>query len=291
MDQQRKVIYERRLQIIDGDDLEEHTEDLLAGAAEKLVAEHCPTEFEEDWDLKGLVDGLMQYYPTKFTVADLEQAATTEDLVESIVEEALDYYEKHGEAMPGGAETMRQIERDVYLQIMDAALARPPGRDGQPQGRHPPALDRPGRPPQRLAAGGLLHVRPADGGHRQRLPALHPPRRGRAAPPRRSPTWTRRCTPPPRTRWPRPLPWPPRWLADQGANVPGDRRPGARPPSASRPAGRPDRAPAKAQIKRPNAPDPDALAPIVKAQTEKVGRNEPCWCGSGKKFKFCHGAA
>src|SRR5580698_4763437 len=120
MDQQRKVIYERRLQIIDGDDLEEHTEDLLAGAAEKLVAEHCPTEFEEDWDLKGLVDSLAQYYATKFTVADLEQAATTEDLVESIVEEALDFYEKHGEAMPGGAETMRQIERDVYLQIMDA---------------------------------------------------------------------------------------------------------------------------------------------------------------------------
>ena len=100
MDQQRKVIYERRLQIIDGDDLEEHTEDLLAGAAEKLVAEHCPTEFEEDWDLKGLVDSLAQYYPTKFAVADLEQAATTEDLVESIVEEALDFYEKHGEAMP-----------------------------------------------------------------------------------------------------------------------------------------------------------------------------------------------
>ena len=23
---------------------------------------------------------------------------------------------------------------------------------------------------------------------------------------------------------------------------------------------------------------------------EKLGRNEPCWCGSGKKFKNCHGA-
>jgi len=22
----------------------------------------------------------------------------------------------------------------------------------------------------------------------------------------------------------------------------------------------------------------------------KVGRNEPCWCGSGKKYKRCHGA-
>jgi hypothetical protein len=48
---------------------------------------------------------------------------------------------------------------------------------------------------------------------------------------------------------------------------------------------------AKAQVSRPNAPDPDAMRPTVKAQTEKVGRNEPCWCGSGKKFKFCHGAA
>ncbi len=67
MDQQRKVIYERRLQIIDGDDLEEHTEDLLAGAVEKQVAEFCPSEFPEEWDLKGLIDGVTQYYPTKFT--------------------------------------------------------------------------------------------------------------------------------------------------------------------------------------------------------------------------------
>jgi preprotein translocase subunit SecA len=47
----------------------------------------------------------------------------------------------------------------------------------------------------------------------------------------------------------------------------------------------------KAQIKRPNAPDADAMAPIVKEKHEKVGRNDPCWCGSGKKYKFCHGAA
>jgi preprotein translocase subunit SecA len=33
------------------------------------------------------------------------------------------------------------------------------------------------------------------------------------------------------------------------------------------------------------------MVPIVKAEHEKVGRNDPCWCGSGKKFKFCHGAA
>ena len=120
MNQQRKVIYERRLQIIDGDDLEERTEDLLAGAAEALVAEHCPSEFQEEWDLKALIDGLTQYYPTKFSVEDLAQASTTDELVESIVEEGLEYYEQHSESMPDGADTMRQIERDVMLQLIDA---------------------------------------------------------------------------------------------------------------------------------------------------------------------------
>jgi len=36
---------------------------------------------------------------------------------------------------------------------------------------------------------------------------------------------------------------------------------------------------------------PEILQPVVKAPTEKLGRNEPCWCGSGKKFKLCHGAS
>jgi preprotein translocase subunit SecA len=37
--------------------------------------------------------------------------------------------------------------------------------------------------------------------------------------------------------------------------------------------------------------DGDSQAPLVKAPSEKIGRNEPCWCGSGKKYKLCHGAA
>jgi preprotein translocase subunit SecA len=28
----------------------------------------------------------------------------------------------------------------------------------------------------------------------------------------------------------------------------------------------------------------------VVGDNEKVGRNDPCWCGSGKKYKKCHGA-
>jgi preprotein translocase subunit SecA len=38
------------------------------------------------------------------------------------------------------------------------------------------------------------------------------------------------------------------------------------------------------------ASDPRPVsAPIVRSEAEKVGRNDPCPCGSGKKFKQCHG--
>jgi preprotein translocase subunit SecA len=35
--------------------------------------------------------------------------------------------------------------------------------------------------------------------------------------------------------------------------------------------------------------EPEPMKPIVKTDEEKVGRNDPCYCNSGKKFKNCHG--
>ena len=34
---------------------------------------------------------------------------------------------------------------------------------------------------------------------------------------------------------------------------------------------------------------PEPADTVVKSENEKLGRNDPCWCGSGKKFKNCHG--
>jgi preprotein translocase subunit SecA len=36
---------------------------------------------------------------------------------------------------------------------------------------------------------------------------------------------------------------------------------------------------------------PATMAPVVKTEWEKTPRNAPCPCGSGKKFKLCHGKA
>ncbi len=38
------------------------------------------------------------------------------------------------------------------------------------------------------------------------------------------------------------------------------------------------------------APSQAGLQTVVASPHEKTGRNDPCWCGSGKKFKKCHGA-
>ena len=37
-------------------------------------------------------------------------------------------------------------------------------------------------------------------------------------------------------------------------------------------------------------PPPQVIETRVLSEEEKIGRNDPCWCGSGKKFKKCHGA-
>ena len=286
MNQQRKVIYERRLQIIDGDDLEERTEDLLAGAAEALVAEHCPSEFQEEWDLKALIDGLTQYYPTKFSVEDLAQASTTDELVESIVEEGLEYYEQHSESMPDGADTMRQIERDVMLQLIDARwrdhLAE---MDNLKDGIHlrwtvqaDPlnAWQQEGY----SMFGQLMEV--IDNDYLRYIMHVEAVQAPSAEPDLGRAVYAAAEDPVAETGAMAGA-----LLAEQGLNVPAL----TQDPGAGAGAGGPSPNGAKARKGQPAPADPNAMVPIVKGEHEKVGRNDPCWCGSGKKFKFCHGAA
>jgi preprotein translocase subunit SecA len=290
MNQQRKVIYERRLQIIDGDDLEERTEDLLAGAAEALVAEHCPSEFQEEWDLKALIDGLTQYYPTKFSVEDLAQASTTDELVESIVEEGLEYYEQHSESMPDGADTMRQIERDVMLQLIDARwrdhLAE---MDNLKDGIHlrwtvqaDPlnAWQQEGY----SMFGQLMEV--IDNDYLRYIMHVEAVQAPSAEPDLGRAVYAAAEDPVAETGAMAGA-----LLAEQGLNVPAlTQDPGAG-AGVGAGAGGPSPNGAKGRKGQPAPPDPNAMVPIVKGEHEKVGRNDPCWCGSGKKFKFCHGAA
>lgn len=48
--------------------------------------------------------------------------------------------------------------------------------------------------------------------------------------------------------------------------------------------------PKREQVMKPDAPNAGATTPVKKTADRKVGRNDPCPCGSGKKYKKCCGA-
>src|SRR5258708_37748660 len=55
MNEQRKVIYARRQQILDGESLRDQAFESLNTAMQHAVETYCPTAFTEDWDLEDLM--------------------------------------------------------------------------------------------------------------------------------------------------------------------------------------------------------------------------------------------
>src|SRR5205807_1800124 len=84
---------------------------------------YCPTDFAEDWDLEGLMNEVLTFYPTRFTVQELSQAQRADDMYESLLAEATGYYEQRERDIGDDPETgdphMREIERRVMLSIID----------------------------------------------------------------------------------------------------------------------------------------------------------------------------
>jgi preprotein translocase subunit SecA len=67
--------------------------------------------------------------------------------------------------------------------------------------------------------------------------------------------------------------------------------PGSSPVPAFAGAARSSQATAQAQAPVPARTGGDDVVKTVRREEPKVGRNDPCPCGSGKKYKKCHGQA
>src|SRR5207248_11055806 len=123
MNEQRKVVYARRQQILDGESLRDQAFESLDTAVQHAVETFCPTDFAEDWDLEGLMNEVLTYYPTRFTVQELTAAQRADDIYESLLAEATSYYEQRekdiGVDENTGEPHMRDIERRVMLSIID----------------------------------------------------------------------------------------------------------------------------------------------------------------------------
>jgi preprotein translocase subunit SecA len=117
MNEQRKVVYKRRQQILDGEDLREQTLAAIESSVDRLIATYCPGEYSEDWDLDEFDRNLSAGFPTDLTRAQLDEVSHVEQLRVLVLDDALSRYDSKEQSI--GAETLREIERRVMLSVID----------------------------------------------------------------------------------------------------------------------------------------------------------------------------
>jgi len=119
MNEQRKVIYKRRQQVIDGEDIHDATIELIEDSLTEAVHDQLEAQFNEEWDLNGLLLELQSFYPTELNLETLSAYSNADDVAGLVVDEAVGLYEKKSENFDGGLDTAKEIERDIMLQILD----------------------------------------------------------------------------------------------------------------------------------------------------------------------------
>ncbi|MFB4282716.1 MULTISPECIES: preprotein translocase subunit SecA [unclassified Nonomuraea] len=123
MDRQRKVIYAERHRVLEGADLHEQVRGFVGEVIQGYVQGATAEGFAEEWDLDKLWKAFGELYPVSVRAEDLiEEAGGREELTAELISEkvkadALAAYDRREEEF--GAETMRDLERRVILSVLD----------------------------------------------------------------------------------------------------------------------------------------------------------------------------
>ena len=251
MNEQRKVIYERRRQILEGEDLSEDVVQAITEVVDQLLETHASNEHPEEWDVDTLEAEVHGFWPSLIDADQLAELPTQEALYEELTREALARYEDREQTV--GSETMRQVERQIMLRLIDQKWREHlyemdylrEGIHLRAMGQKDPATEwqREGFEMFGTMVAGIdsefvryiMHVEVKEN---------------------------------------EPEPNAPETI--QGTATKAD--PGAPGPAV-----------AQGPEETPTPSTPEPVTPKVNSEFENVGRNERCPCGSGKKFKHCHG--
>jgi preprotein translocase subunit SecA len=125
LNRQRTVIYDERRQILEGEDLHDQVMSMVDDVVGAYVDGATETGYAEDWDLEQLWTGLKALYPVGLDRRDLidqhadgEQAAlSAEVLKRELLADAHRAYDEREAAL--GEEVMRELERRVLLSVLD----------------------------------------------------------------------------------------------------------------------------------------------------------------------------
>jgi preprotein translocase subunit SecA len=271
MNEQRRVIYKYRREILEGRDISENARDELEGVIERLTDEYTAGDILEDWDLEELETQLRQIWPVSIEVSSLApETVDREQLKDALDEDAMSAYDEREEQL--GEELMRYLERSILLQVIDNRWREHLfDMDYLREGIH---------------LRGFAQIDPLvaykNEGFSMFEELLHAiwdefsklvfraeievqPEQGGAVAAGNGGGQTN--------------------LAYSGGTAENQ-------PSALREVVATSGA-AASDVAAAGAASPDngeVVETVVKDEHENIGRNDPCWCGSGKKFKKCHGA-
>ena len=117
MNEQRKVIYRRRNEILNGADLRDSVLEAIDGVIDDTLETFCPDELPEEWDLAGLLNEVNGYWPNSIALGDFESIQNISELEQFLTESAHKAFESREKDL--GLETLREVERQVMLRIID----------------------------------------------------------------------------------------------------------------------------------------------------------------------------
>jgi len=260
MNQQREIVYQYRDRVLEGQDMGETAREQVGDVIDRLVEEYTFGDYIEEWDLEGLWVQLDQIFHVDFGVEELDREQLERDQLKSmLVDDALKLYDERQAEL--GEELMRALERFLLMQIID-----------QRWREHLYDMDY-------LREG--IHLR----GFAQIDPLVAYKNEGFTLfQDLMNSIWSDFA----------------RMVYNVEVEVEAANGDGALP-------GQPDGGGAGTALNysggtmddQPSAygePDaePESGGTVVEQRRvdehEQIGRNDPCWCGSGKKYKKCHGA-
>jgi len=271
MNEQRRVVYKYRREILEGRDISESARDEMEGVVERLVDEYTPGDILEDWDLGELETQVRQIWPVSIEVASLAPETVDRDKLKDALDEDLMAAYDEREAQFGG-ELMRYLERSILLQVIDNRWREHLyDMDYLREGIH---------------LRGFAQIDPLvaykNEGFTMFQELMHA-------------IWDEFS----KLLFHVEVELDPN-QAQQAFAPNGEAQPAAldysggtaeAQPSALRQvaaAGGIEGVAGGAAAEGNGAPE--VVETVVKDEHDKVGRNDPCWCGSGKKYKKCHGA-
>jgi preprotein translocase subunit SecA len=260
MNDQRKVIFEQRLELMRDETVDETITDMRHSVIDELVAKHIPEKaYPEQWDVDGLDEALKAVFTLDLPVKDWskEEGIADEEVRERITRRADEFMA--GKVAKWGPDVMRYVEKSILLQTLDHLwrehlvmlehLRQVIGLRGYGQ-RDP--LNEYKAEAFALFEQMVASLREAVTGQLMRVEVVQQPQ----------------------DELPEQLPYMEAHHVDPSTGE--DEMALASAPLAAALAGNGGGAQAE---RNPGNP----------ASWGKVGRNEPCPCGSGKKFKHCHG--